>query len=181
MNSGLKTTPQKIINRNFGLKKEDFPDIKSYRKEYDRLYSLHTKERRKQIYQKNKEYKNNQQKEWRDNNPDKIKQINERRNQKYYEDSGKRKKVLIWGWKRAGIRLFEGMFEYYENTTHCESCGCEFLVGKGQGKNKKQLDHCHHSGYARQVICKSCNCWRRGRDNRMDKVHLELYRYFFLK
>ena len=39
------------------LKREDFPDEKSYKKEYDRLYSLATRERRKILYQEQKEYK----------------------------------------------------------------------------------------------------------------------------
>ncbi len=181
MNSGVIKLPRKKVDRNFGLKKEDFPDYKSYKKEYDRLYSLHTRERRKQIYKENSEYKNNQHKEWCKNNPEKMKIFNQKRNNEYYTNPSKRKISLINGWRRAGIKIFEGTFEYYENTTHCESCGCELLVGKGTGKNKKQLDHCHHSGYGRHIICQSCNCWRRGRDARMDKVHLELYRYFNLK
>ena len=86
--------------------------------------------------------------------------------------------AVVRGWKNADIRVFEYTFDNFYNTTHCESCGCELIKGKGMGKNKKVLDHDHFSGYPRHVICHSCNVWRRGYDNRRMRLHLELYRYF---
>jgi hypothetical protein len=160
------------------LKKEDFPDQKSYKKEYDRLYSLATKERRKILYQEQKEYKQKQAREYRENNPEKNDKYNKKRNDKYYSDKETQKKAVVRGWKNADIRIFDDTFDKFYDTTHCESCNCELIKGKGTGKNKKVLDHDHFSGYPRHVVCHSCNIWRRGYDNRRMKLNLELYRYF---
>ena len=162
----------------FNLKREDFTDSKSYQKEYDRLYSLATRERRKQLYQEQKEHKQKQQRDHRKNNPECYRRIDEKRNKKYYSDKETQKKSVVRGWKNADIRIFDDTFDYFYNTTHCESCNCELIKGKGMGKNKKVLDHDHFSGYPRNVVCHSCNIWRRGYDNRRMKLHLELYRYF---
>tara|TARA_R110000796_G_scaffold24972_1_gene70903 strand:+ start:575 stop:1180 length:606 start_codon:yes stop_codon:yes gene_type:complete len=104
--------------------------------------------------------------------------INRKRNESYYTNKEKQKTAVVGGWKQAGIRIFDDTFDKWYTTTHCESCGCELIKGKGKGKNKKHLDHDHFSGYPRNVICHSCNVWRRGYDNRMMKVHLELHRKF---
>ena len=160
------------------LKKEDFPDQKSYKKEYDRLYSLATKERRKVLYEEQKEYKQKQARERMKNNPEKRDKINKTRNEKYYNDKETQKKAVVRGWKKADIRIFDDTFDKFYDTTHCESCNCELIKGKGTGKNKKVLDHDHFSGYPRHVVCHSCNVWRRGYDNNRMKLHLELYRYF---
>jgi len=178
MYNGRELPRHKQIARPFNLNKDDFPDYKSYKKEYDRLYSLDTKERRREIYKLNREYKCNQAKEYRDNNPEKMKKYNERKMELYYKEKNKRKSYLLNGWKRAGMIIFEGTFDHFENTTHCESCNCELIKGKGYGSNRKVLDHCHHSRYPRNVLCHSCNIKRRGYDNKKNIVHLELYRYF---
>lgn len=170
--------PQKT---NINLNKVDFPDYKSYKKEYDRQYSLLTRERRREIYKNKNEEKKEVAKKYRDDNPKLMKKINEKRNKKYYEDENTRKKSLERGWKRAGIIINENTFNYYNDTKYCESCGIEFIIGKGEGKNKKQLDHDHNSGHIRNVICKSCNIFRRGLDNKKNILHLELHRFFNLK
>ena len=160
------------------LNREDFPDYKSYKKEYDRQYSLQTKERRKQLYQEQKEHKRKMSNTWLKNNPTKRDEMNKRKNEKYYSDKETQKKAIVRGWKNANIRFFDDTFDKFYDATNCESCNCELIKGKGNGKNKKVLDHDHFSGYTRNIICHSCNVWRRGYDNRKMKLHLELYRYF---
>ena len=144
-------------NTGIKLRKEDFPDYKSYKKEYDRQYSLKKRERRKELYQLNKEYWQTYQREHRKNNPEMYKKMSNTIMSKYYTDSRKRKTALERGWLRANIRINEDTFEWFDSTTNCEACNCELLCGKGDGKNKKNLDHDHHSGYPRNVVCKSCN------------------------
>jgi len=163
---------------NIDLKREDFPDEKSYKKEYDRQYSLLTRARRRELYQKNKQHEREQQRQYRIKNKDMYDEINRKRNENYYTDKNAQKGPIVRGWKSAGIRVFDDTFDNWYKTTHCESCGCELIKGKGKGKNKKCLDHDHFSGYPRNVVCHSCNIWRRGYDNRKMKLHLELYRYF---
>jgi len=179
MNCGeLKPRKEFITRRNFGLNKDDFPDYKSYKKEYDRLYAKATRERRKEIYHENKEYKQKKQREHRKKNPECYHKIDKKRMDKYYNDPNVRKSALVRGWYNAGIKIFENTFDYYDKITHCESCQCELIKGKGTGKNKKVLDHDHYSGYPRNVVCHSCNVWRRGYDRRRADLHLELHRYF---
>lgn len=171
---------EKRLPRPTGIKlnKEDFVDENAYKKEYDRQYSLMTKQRRRELYQKNKERERKQQREYRLNNPEKIKIMNKKRNEKYYTDKETQKKAVVRGWEKSNIKFFDDTFDKFYNTTHCESCNCELIKGKGMGKNKKVLDHDHFSGYVRHTICHTCNIWRRGYDNRRMKLHLELYRYF---
>ncbi len=166
---------------NIKLNKEDFASIKEYKKEYDRQYSLLKKQRRKDIYKLNSEYKCKKNKEWNKNNPEKIKKINDKRMNDYYNHPTKRKNGLTRGWKKSGMIFFENTFDKFIKTTNCESCGCDLIMGKGKGKNKKTLDHDHFSGMVRHVICHSCNIWRRGYDNKRMILHLELYRYFYRK
>ena len=163
------------------LNKKDFASIKEYQKEYDKQYSLLKKQRRKDIYKLNSEYKCNQQKEWAKNNPEKVKKINEKQMNDYYNHPTKRKGALTRGWSKSGMIFFDDTFDKFIKTTNCESCGCDLIMGKGKGKNKKTLDHDHFSGMVRHVICHSCNIWRRGYDNRRMKLHLELYRYHYRK
>jgi hypothetical protein len=162
----------------FNLKREDFPDEQSFKKEYDRLYSLAGKKRRRELYQLNKEHEKKQQREYRKRNPEYFKEVNRKRNENYYSNKEKQKISVVRGWKNAGIRISDDTFDIWYGTTHCESCQCELIKGKGMGKNKKVLDHDHFSGYPRHIICHSCNVWRRGYDNRMMKVHLEIHRMF---
>jgi len=119
--------------------------------------------------------------EWIKNNPREYQdEINRKRNEEYYSNKEKQKQGVVRGWRGQGIKIFDDTFDKWFDTTHCESCKCELIKGKGKGKNKKHLDHDHFSGYPRNVICHSCNVWRRGYDNNKMKLHLELYRYFNL-
>ena len=159
------------------LNRDDFPDEKSYKKEYDRQYSLKRKARRRELYQQNNEQKKKEQREYRKKNPDYFNKLNIKKNKEYYENKEIQKMAVVRGWTSAGIRIFDDTFDKWYKVSHCESCNCELIKGKGTGKNKKVLDHDHFSGYPRNVICHSCNIWRRGYDNRRMKLHLELYRY----
>jgi len=167
------------IQRPTGIKlnKEDFDSKDAYKKEYDRQYSLLTKQRRKDIYKLNSEYISKKKTEWYKNNPEKVRKMNDERNKKYYNDYDTRKGAITRGWTKSGMIFFDDTFDKFIKTTNCESCGCDLIMGKGKGKHKKTLDHDHFSRMVRHVICHSCNIWRRGYDNRRMRLHLELYRY----
>lgn len=166
------------MDNQFNIKRQDFPDEKAFKKEYDRLYCQKTKARRRELYELNKEHEREQQRQYRAKNKEYFKEVNRKRNEAYYASKDKQKISLVRGWKKAGIRIFDDTFDKWYATTHCESCGCELIKGKGMGKNKKVLDHDHWSGYPRNVICHSCNVWRRGYDGRITRVHIELHRKF---
>ena len=69
----------------------------------------------------------------------------------------------IANWKRRGIVLRENetydmLYEKWHTTTNCENCEVELCFGTG---SKGQcLDHCHDTGYFRNILCHSCNIQR---------------------
>jgi len=90
-------------------------------------------------------------------------------------------------WIASGIKEpLEGWEEYWEKfklKTHCQLCNIEFDLEKGAtSKRGRCLDHHHHSGYIRNVICRNCNisCMRLF-DNKHNMVLFELQRYFKIK
>jgi len=165
------------------LNRDDFESEAEYKKEYYRQYDAlnRRKERNRELYQLNIEDRRKKAREYRQKNPEMFKKLNEERNKRYYEDKEKQRRAIERGWGKSGIKFFEDTFDKYYEATHCEVCNCEFIKGRGQGKNKKCLDHDHFSGYPRHIVCISCNVWRRGYDTRRAVVHLELYRKSLLK
>ena len=59
---------------------------------------------------------------------------------------------------------YEGLYEKWKNTTHCEECNVE-LVGGNKGANRKVIDHDHKTGVFRNIICHICNVKRGIKDN----------------
>lgn len=77
----------------------------------------------------------------------------------------------------------EGWEEYWEifkKKTHCELCNVKFdLEAGGTSKQARCLDHHHHSGAIRNVICRFCNMSpMRNFDSKHDRMLFELQRYF---
>ena len=88
---------------------------------------------------------------------------NERSREYGKTDKGKKcKRIYIW--RARGMLLLEGMtwddiHDYYINTWKCEDCDCDLVAGC-KTSAKRCLDHCHHTGYIRGVVCHSCNMKR---------------------
>ena len=127
--------------------------------------------------EKRKEYHNEYNKKWRASNQKKMINKYKEYREKYY------KQRKLGAWKHLGIKHFEDTYDYYVNCKKCELCKCKLLDkdynnGMGNKKTTKILDHDHFSGYFRFVVCHSCNCFLRKRDNNKMKLHLELYKYF---
>ena len=128
-------------------------------------------------------------KKWRENNRDwhKTPQQIKRRKQltdkhryemiknlpdKYeYKYNNDKKSKMKYHWiKKKGLRLsdFERTWDKYVNTSHCELCNISLK------KVRKNMDHCHRSGYMRFIVCQRCNGFLRYRDKRLDSVHEEI-------
>ncbi len=69
--------------------------------------------------------------------------------------------MKITNWKLAKsknpIKLlpnetWNDLYDIYTKTTECMGCGKPF-----DSKNRKNLDHCHKTGFVRGVICNHCN------------------------
>jgi len=113
------------------------------------------KEYSKQYYQKNKEKK----KEYNLKNKEKKKEYD-----KQYRQTEKGKKTRrIGDWKRIGVihQNFDGLYEKFINTEHCELCSVKLTEDKRTTKTTRCLDHCHETGEFRNVLCHSCNTKRR--------------------
>ncbi len=99
-------------------------------------------------------------------------------------DSGKKRRNISH-WKDAGIRQpLEGwdiFWEEFKLKKKCEICNVEFNLEKHNTKRGRCLDHHHHSGYIRNVVCRKCNISdMRKFDSNHDKVLFELHRYFMI-
>lgn len=119
------------------------PWTKKERKEYNTLY-----------YQQNKHKINQHQKEYNNENKDKIKTYQERNPDK----------LKIADWKRNGMKLkpnedWESIYLFYITCEECEECGVKLT--NGQKSNSRNLDHDHDTGFIRNVLCFGCNI-RRG-------------------
>tara|TARA_R100000805_G_C3612261_1_gene113055 strand:+ start:548 stop:1069 length:522 start_codon:yes stop_codon:yes gene_type:complete len=164
------------------LNKEDFPDYKSYKKEYDRQYTQLTKERRKQQYHKSPERHRKYARDQHRRNLDKINERLHKKREEYYEGKNKDYKPRVQaGWRKQGIKYFDDTFDKFFDTKICETCNCELQVTNKNCANRKCLDHDHFTGLPRNIICSRCNNYRHKYDNLKMKIHLELYRYFQLK
>ena len=80
--------------------------------------------------------------------------------QKKYRQTEKGKKFnRIRNWKRRGIISddYDKLYEKYLTTTHCELCNVELIENRYSVPNRRCLDHCHHSGLVRNIVCQGCN------------------------
>ena len=161
------------------LNKDDFPDYVSYKKEYDRQYAVLKRERRRQIYKLNSEYKANQMTEYRKKNPEMFNQRNKKRTKNYKEKGYNYKNVKLYQWKRAGIKIQPDTFDRFVNAKVCELCNKKFKedVGGKTQHNTPCLEHDHLSGAVRSVCCITCNNYMKRYDNLRLKVCLEIHRY----
>ena len=75
---------------------------------------------------------------------------------------------------------WEAYWEVFKKKTHCELCNIEFdLEAGGTSKKGRCLDHHHHSGAIRNVVCRSCNLSpMRKFDANHDRMLFEIQRYF---
>ena len=129
----------------------------------------------KKHYQLNKEKRKQQSKELYQLNKEKRKQ---QYNQRYLLNKEERKQQMIEysqtesgiksnrisSWKRQGMILPEGetwdsIYRKYLHCTNCEQCNKVF-----KNSLDRQLDHCHTTGFIRNIVCCRCNTLRRYED-----------------
>ena len=120
-----------------------------YQKKWKELNKEKLKQQQQQRYLLNKEKLLQQNKEWRELNKDYNKQYNQ-------TPTGK-KSIKIASWKRQGMILREGqtwdsIYRTYVDCINCEQCDKVF-----QTTRDIQLDHCHTTGFIRNIVCCRCN------------------------
>ena len=130
--------------------------------EKSRKWSEDNPERRREISRKGQRvyYGKNQEscclysKKYREENPEKVKEFHKNWNN---TDFGI-KSNLISQWKQRGlIGDYDKIYERYESTLFCDECKCDL---DQCNSTIKCMDHCHTTGFFRNVLCKSCNIKR---------------------
>ena len=86
-----------------------------------------------------------------------------------YHYDNKKKSSMKWTWikqKKNGLLAsdFERTWSAYVEAETCEVCNISLK------KVKKNMDHCHKSGYMRFIVCQRCNGFLRYRDGQLDEV-----------
>ena len=116
-------------------------------------------------------------------NPEKKKNRNE--NAKRWRQTDKGKFIRNRNhWKEYGVTEplegWEAYWEEFKKHKKCELCNVEFdLENGGTSSQARCLDHHHHSGCIRNVICRGCNIsTMRKFDANHDRMLFELQRYF---
>jgi len=111
---------------------------------------------------KDKDYEKEYRKKYYEKNKEKRKE--------YYKTPKGKKSMIIGSWKSNGLKINDDIDEIYEryiNSIKCELCGLTYT-----DKNVRCMDHDHHTGLFRNVICKKCNCSSKLKTNQNKNIHL---------
>ena len=108
----------------------------------------------------------------RSQNPERIEARKRYSKKRLHTLSGRRYQWMIQGIKSQD---YYDIYDRFYSTNKCEVCNVKL---KGNGSQKKCVDHQHLSGEIRNIICSKCNGERNKIDNKNIFVLLELHRYF---
>ena len=166
------------------------PQTKEEKKEYKRLYDLknkvkkneqsrlqyqENKEKKRLHYEENKEEIKEKRRLYRLKNKEKINEKQRLYNQENKEEVDEKHKLWIKtpkgmksytkaNWRQIKVfdnfnDNYETLYKIYLSTKFCENCNIGLNI-EGDYRTKKTLDHCHASGYFRNILCHCCNIKR---------------------
>ena len=127
-------------------------------KEYQRLW-----------YQKNKDKVDIKNKEWAENNKEKIKEHRHKCDKIRDKNPDRLKKAIIRTWKNRNVICedYEKLHTKWFNTNNCEWCNKD--VSK-----RRYIEHNHYSGEVRGIVCQSCNNKIATKDKRYKEVMISI-------
>ena len=111
---------------------------------------------RKEVYRKNPDWHCARKREWYRKNVEKVREYNAQKRGNFIYKNKNQPVVTKNSWRFRGIipfpdQTYDDLYDIYINTNECFYCGISFETVK------KNLDHCHKTGYPRAVLCTSCN------------------------
>tara|TARA_R110002072_G_scaffold286733_1_gene451847 strand:- start:43 stop:477 length:435 start_codon:yes stop_codon:yes gene_type:complete len=100
---------------------------------------------------------------------------------KQYREKNKEKHKKCFNicqWKNTGLICetrdeYEYIYDRWLNSERCEEPKCNKEYSK---ENKKCMDHCHLTGLFRNILCNSCNCKRRIKENSSGTTNITKYK-----
>ena len=130
----------KLLRKRWKL--ENAEKNNEYNINYREEHREELREARREYYDNHKEENYEYCKEWRDRNPEKVKESSLKSN-----------------WRRGGLNEdeIESSYIKYMETTHCDICGVELTIDKINTKTTKCMDHSHKTGKFRNILCILCN------------------------
>ena len=68
--------------------------------------------------------------------------------------------TMIYSWTKGGLVLregesYKGIYAFVMSIDNCAQCSVKFNTDVHN--EKRCMDHCHSTGYFRQVLCQKCN------------------------
>jgi len=118
---------------------------KSYQKHKEKRL-----ENRKEYYQNNKE----KQKEYYENNKEKV--LEYYKEYKQTENGKRNNKISTWKYSGLIVDDYDTIYDRWLNSVKCEMCDKEYKMTK-KGYLDKCLEHNHTTGEFRSICCISCN------------------------
>jgi len=156
-----------IHNKRYSRCKEC--NLEGYKKEREREIQQRKKRREKDNIYNRKYYKENK---------EEINEYSKIRGKKWRSENQYNifhYRCLSNGFKHTDEE-FKEIFKRRQESTKCELCNTKY-----KNDINKNTDHHHSSGSFRNICCNQCNIKRAVIDRKMDKVLLELHRYFLIK
>jgi hypothetical protein len=127
----------------------------------------------KQLRDSNPHYKERQKanaRKWAKENPERIKKIQDKKNQRYKNSPEIRERIYI----NSIIRKYNITKEEYFKLLEQSNNKCMICFSDPTGNKRLHVDHCHKTGKIRGLLCAECNWYIRKFEiipNLSEKIH----------
>lgn len=96
-------------------------------------------------------------KEWRERNPEWTRQRDRKAERLRWSQKTPDEKTSFRLKKKYGLSLEEWRKMFSDQNHQCFLCDTKVTEEFGNNREKGVVDHCHHSGVVRRILCQNCN------------------------